>query len=42
LIVKEFLQDTGSTHGKLDNLKTARQNIKGSESGEKEESAKRK
>jgi hypothetical protein len=28
LIVKEYLQDTGSTHGKLDNLKVARKNIK--------------
>ena len=43
LIVKEYLQDTGSTHGKLDNLKIARQNIKGGELGEKvEESAKQK
>jgi hypothetical protein len=27
LIVKEHLRDTGSTHGKLDNLKTARKNV---------------
>jgi hypothetical protein len=43
LIVKEYLQDTGSTHGKLVDLKTARQNIKGIEFGDKaEESAKQK
>ena len=43
LIVKEYLQDTGSTHGKLDNLKTKRENIKGIEFGDKvEESAKQK
>jgi len=27
LIVKEYLTDTGSTHGKLDNLKAQRKNI---------------
>ena len=27
LIVKEYLTDTGSTHGKLDNLKSQRKNI---------------
>ena len=37
LIVKEYLQDTGSTHGKLDNLKSARKNIRGVKSGEKVE-----
>ena len=43
LIVKEYLQDTGSTHGKLVDLKSARQNIKGIEFGDKvEESAKHK
>jgi hypothetical protein len=43
LIVKEYLQDTGSTHGKLDNLKAKRENVKGIEFGEKvEESAKQK
>jgi hypothetical protein len=43
LIVKEYLQDSGSTHGKLVDLKTARQNIKGIEFGDKaEESAKQK
>ena len=43
LIVKEHLADTGSTHGKLDNLKVKRENVKGAELGEKvEESAKQK
>src|ERR1700733_14435642 len=44
LIVKEYLQDTGSTHGKLDNLKIQRKNpSKGAEFGEKwEESDKQK
>jgi hypothetical protein len=43
LIVKEYLQDSGSTHGKLDNLKMQRKNIKGIEFDEKaEESGKQK
>jgi len=43
LIVKEYLTDTGSTHGKLVDLKTARQNMKGVELADKvEESAKQK
>ena len=43
LIIKEYLQDSGSTHGKLDNLKAKRENVKGIEFGDKvEESAKQK
>jgi hypothetical protein len=42
LIVKEYLQDTGA-HGKLDNLKSQRHNLHGTEFGDKvEESAKQK
>jgi hypothetical protein len=43
LIVKEYLQDTTSTHGKLDNLKIRRENLKGAEFADRvEESGKQK
>jgi hypothetical protein len=44
LIVKEYLQDTGSTHGKLVNLKEQRKNLsKGAELADRvEESEKQK
>ena len=43
LIAKEYIVDTGSTHGKLDNLKSKRENIHGAEFAEKvDESAKQK